>query len=482
MGKCNKGDACEYTHKGVPNGPQTPTPKPKPGPKPGPKGGSKGDNAKPSGSPQVGDKDKAKSKETCKFFLEGRCQYGDKCRYKHPDAAAKAKPKGKPKPKEKAKAKPKPAPPGGPAVPVVPAAAACKATGTWYPPVPHCPPGHKVVTRRKLCDTGCPYDLISPSDLRPIDLEYIELAEVVTLQTANGPLAVNQVVSKQAPRLTSESRPYILQNTPDVLNIGHRCQEQGFAFYWPPFSPNPVIWTPESEGGECVVLTAEDNCPYLIQHEIVPVEEETGEYEVFPGSVIAPTLKTALGLPGPIARGAAKTLPDEEESGSLDPPGELESSSPSSGCEEAVTDPETVDSKIKDTPEEALTLRHLMTHTPKNSLCDCCSKANFQRRRKIKGWLAMGPQPKALGDQITSDLFICKHDSSSTDPSIIAEIGLGSEIYTSSNDLYDANSGMVMLDRATSWVQCFPQGSRSIEDVVRSYNQFTKPTDKIKQI
>lgn len=78
-------------------------------------------------------------------------------------------------------------------------------TLTQCPPELSCPPGHEVITCRKLCDTGCPYDLISPCDLRPVDLNYVELGDAVTLQTVSGPLAVNQVVAKQAPRLKSES-------------------------------------------------------------------------------------------------------------------------------------------------------------------------------------------------------------------------------------------------------------------------------------
>ena len=126
--------------------------------------------------------------------------------------------------------------PGSPAVLVikVPAAAARKATGKWYPPKPYRTPGCKIITRRKLCDTGCPYDLISPCDFRPIDLNHVEPGDEVTLHTANGSLAVNQVVPVQAPRLKSESRPYILQDPPDVLDIGHRFEMQGFAFFGHP--------------------------------------------------------------------------------------------------------------------------------------------------------------------------------------------------------------------------------------------------------
>ena len=64
------------------------------------------------GQPTQEQLDKMK-KQPCQMFAQGRCRYGDNCRYSHdpeaqnPDPKAEAKPKAKPK----AKAEPKPAQP-----------------------------------------------------------------------------------------------------------------------------------------------------------------------------------------------------------------------------------------------------------------------------------------------------------------------------------------------------------------------------------
>lgn len=78
----------------------------------------------------------------------------------------------------------------------------------------------------------------------------------------------------------------------------------------------------QATGQEGVTLTAEDHCHYLAHHDVVPIDEEPGEYHVDPCSVFAPKLKTASGLPRPVV---TEPLP-EGESGPPDqhPGGEKE--------------------------------------------------------------------------------------------------------------------------------------------------------------
>ena len=58
---------------------------------------------------------------------------------------------------------------------------------------------------------------------------------------------------------------------------------------------------------------------------------------------------------------------------------------------------------------EALSQRHMMTHLPKNTFCDVCSKAKMQRRQKRKKAPILDPlvdalpPPKNFGDQVTGD-------------------------------------------------------------------------------
>ena len=54
--------------------------------------------------------------------------------------------------------------------------------------------------------------------------------------------------------------PYVLDSTPDVLNIGHRCHAIGYSFYWPAYSDKPTITTPD---GKTVSLVTENVCPHF---------------------------------------------------------------------------------------------------------------------------------------------------------------------------------------------------------------------------
>ena len=58
--------------------------------------------------------------------------------------------------------------------------------------------------------------------------------------------------------------PYLMEDSPDVLNIGTRCELHGFGFGWDPFSKHPYFITPKSAGAKKVVLTSIDQCPYLV--------------------------------------------------------------------------------------------------------------------------------------------------------------------------------------------------------------------------
>mgnify|MGYP002811301769 CR=1 FL=1 len=65
---------------------------------------------------------------------------------------------------------------------------------------------------------------------------------------------------------------------------------------------------------------------------------------------------------------------------------------------------------------EATSLRHLMTHHPKNQYCPICIRAKVQRsphKRKIyrKFWKGK-PMPLKFGDQITADHLIANSDRS----------------------------------------------------------------------
>ena len=57
--------------------------------------------------------------------------------------------------------------------------------------------------------------------------------------------------------------------------------------------------------------------------------------------------------------------------------------------------------------EQAKSLKHLMTHMPKNPFCPECQRAKMQRKqaRRKKG-AALGERPDTFGEQITAGHFI----------------------------------------------------------------------------
>ena len=110
--------------------------------------------------------------------------------------------------------------------------------------------------QRWLMDTGCPYDLTTRGSI-PADWHTeIYQGDPVVLATANGetqcadrieyPIAAFSNTDgkartwKHGPREVVSAQPYILDSTPDVLSIGYRCQELGYALYWAPHSDSHV--------------------------------------------------------------------------------------------------------------------------------------------------------------------------------------------------------------------------------------------------
>ncbi len=86
----------------------------------------------------------------------------------------------------------------------------------------------------------------------------------ITLSTANDLVNGDMVVRQQIGEFNEVAEPNLLDSTPDVLSIGRRCVEDGYAFYWEPYSLHPTIVTAE---GKVVTLISRDCCPYLDDYE-----------------------------------------------------------------------------------------------------------------------------------------------------------------------------------------------------------------------
>ena len=53
---------------------------------------------------------------------------------------------------------------------------------------------------------------------------------------------------------------YAIEDAPDVLSLGKRCQKYGYGFYWDPYSSTPYMTHPD---GHIIPLSAIDYVPYL---------------------------------------------------------------------------------------------------------------------------------------------------------------------------------------------------------------------------
>ena len=72
--------------------------------------------------------------------------------------------------------------------------------------------------------------------------------------------------------------------------------------------------------------------------------------------------------------------------------------------------------------------------------------------------------------------------SQSTSSSADQRIQKSLAFWQNENSRYDGSSAMVALDRATGWMVVFPQGRRSTEDAVQSFQLFFKSPEKVTHV
>jgi len=126
---------------------------------------------------------------------------------------------------------------------------------------------------------------------------------------------------------------------------------------------------------------------------------------------------------------------------------------------------EDVDPDIRrDLKAEAITLKHLMTHLPKNKYCPYCrwAKAIAKHARK-RGHRREEGLPKLFGQLVTGDHWLSKDGRS---------LGLNGEKFA-----------LLLYDIGTKIIYCDPQGSKDTEWNMKASNDFagTEPGKKVQQ-
>ena len=96
-----------------------------------------------------------------------------------------------------------------------------------------------------LMDTACPADLIDRKYTRDLSRHIRWNPNPPTFQTANGTVKAPLEVPITIPELGRDAAPIVMDNSPNVLSLGYRIVEEGYAFYWEPWSLTPVLFTPK---------------------------------------------------------------------------------------------------------------------------------------------------------------------------------------------------------------------------------------------
>ena len=112
---------------------------------------------------------------------------------------------------------------------------------------------------------------------------------------------------------------------------------------------------------------------------------------------------------------------------------------------------------------EATSLRHLMTHLPKNPYCAHCQRAKITSKPARQRHPANDDcPPEQFWDRVLCDTMVLKNEPSK---------GFDGSQY-----------GITFMDEATGYTDDFPVASRSTEEAAKALNEFEGPTPVIKSI
>ncbi|CAE7251308.1 JNK [Symbiodinium sp. CCMP2592] len=169
-------------------------------------------------------------------------------------------------------------------------------------------------------------------------------------------------------------------------------------------------------------------------------------------------------LPAPIIVHEKVVAAGEEPIGEMDEIGELDLDMPGvEGAQKKVPNdkkkaPEQPmpqsppdEPRARDLREEAKSIRHLMTHLPKNPYCDACQRAKMEN---VKSFRQDSPRDKGFekfGEHVTIDTMVLH--------------GLGNH---GNNGETDA---VVFYDLATEWLESVPVNGRTNADTLRAFQQ-----------
>ena len=180
---------------------------------------------------------------------------------------------------------------------------------------------------------------------------------------ANGPVWATSTLPLQGTALLEEMNPYVMEQTPAVLSIGRRCMKDGYSFHWPA-STSPYFITPE---GKRIVCEVHAFVPYMNHREPAWAGRAAAATAVSGPTNGQPAKKVRFAeVPADVGGGNAPATPGPTEPSAV-------TSRPGASPPDAAVDEDVPDDGSKgfpNTPEEAKTIQHLLTHLPKNTHCE----------------------------------------------------------------------------------------------------------------
>ena len=275
--------------------------------------------------------------------------------------------------------------------------------------------------RRWLVDTGCPFDLIALDELDSNEMDFVKRAsKLIRMSTPNGLVDADKIISFKVAQLGEPISAYVMKSSPTVMSIGRRCMVHGYDFVWIAFK-RPFIVTPS---GKRIVLEVIDHVPYL------PISKS---------SPCAPSVPIAAESAIPSIDDAELGVPENED-------------------DEDVYELREV--RKRDLHTEAKSMRHLLTHLPKNPHCSVCQRAKLEnmKSRKKGGTAAFGF--KNFGDHVSADTIVLHG---------MKDRGVGNK-----------NNAVIFFDFGTLWTSCHPVNSRSEEDTSLAFREFLGTTQTVK--
>ena len=115
-----------------------------------------------------------------------------------------------------------------------------------------------------MADTGASVDAINSTVISRAGLKKVQMLGVAqTYETAAGDVTVDSTISLHSNRI-GKINAVLLEGSPAVVSVGKRCMEEGYGFYWPPFTPPHIIHPDGTTRVDCIV---KQYVPYIIEKE-----------------------------------------------------------------------------------------------------------------------------------------------------------------------------------------------------------------------